>query len=129
LGRDLEGARITLNEYLDRWLETAVKPRVRAKACHDYEGMLRRYICPSQGERRLRALRPLRAEHPGLCHFAVYWSFRNKDSSPGSQGYEKSVRSRIFRATVKYSSHHAFCAVVLGGKASSSFLRFFLASS
>jgi hypothetical protein len=23
LGRDLEGAKITLNEYLDRWLETA----------------------------------------------------------------------------------------------------------
>jgi hypothetical protein len=29
LGRDLEGAKITLNEYLDRWLRTAVKPRVR----------------------------------------------------------------------------------------------------
>jgi hypothetical protein len=42
LGRDLEGAKITLNEYLDRWLETAVKPRVREKTCQDYEGMLRR---------------------------------------------------------------------------------------
>ena len=31
LGRDLEGAKITLNEYLDRWLETAVRPSVRAK--------------------------------------------------------------------------------------------------
>jgi hypothetical protein len=31
LGRDLEGARITLTEYLDRWLEAAVKPRVRDK--------------------------------------------------------------------------------------------------
>src|SRR5215467_12987076 len=29
LGRDLEGAKITLNEYVDRWLETAVRPRVR----------------------------------------------------------------------------------------------------
>src|SRR5438552_7970343 len=29
LGRDLEGAKITLNEYLDRWIQTAVKPRVR----------------------------------------------------------------------------------------------------
>ena len=27
LGSDLEGAKITLNEYHDRWLETAVKPR------------------------------------------------------------------------------------------------------
>jgi hypothetical protein len=27
LGRDMEAAKITLNEYLDRWHETAVKPR------------------------------------------------------------------------------------------------------
>jgi len=31
LGRDLEGAKITLNEYLDRWLETAGGPTVRPK--------------------------------------------------------------------------------------------------
>ena len=59
LGRDLEGAKITLNEYLDRWLETAVKPRVREKTCQDYEGMLRRHVRPSLGERLLTALRPL----------------------------------------------------------------------
>jgi hypothetical protein len=39
LGRDLEGAKITLNEYLDRWIETAVRARVRPKTCQDYEGM------------------------------------------------------------------------------------------
>src|SRR5437870_2525563 len=55
LGRDLEGAKITLNEYLDRWLETAVKPRVREKTSQDYEGMLRRYVRPSLGERLLTA--------------------------------------------------------------------------
>jgi integrase len=59
LGRDLEGAKITLNEYLDRWLQTAVKPRVREKTCQDYEGMLRRYVRPTLGERVLAAMRPL----------------------------------------------------------------------
>jgi hypothetical protein len=59
LGRDLEDAKITLNEYLDRWLETAVKPRVREKTWQDYSGMLRRYVRPSLGERLLTALRPL----------------------------------------------------------------------
>ena len=47
LGRDLEGAKITLNEYLDRWLETAVKPRVRTRrpvritkvCCDDTSGL------------------------------------------------------------------------------------------
>jgi len=59
LGRDLEGAKITLNEYLDRWLKTAVKPRVREKTCQDYDGMLRRYIRPSLGETVLAAMRPM----------------------------------------------------------------------
>lgn len=35
LGRDLEGAKITLNEYLDRGIKTAVKPRVREKTWLD----------------------------------------------------------------------------------------------
>jgi integrase len=59
LGRDLEGAKITVSEYLDLWFETAVKPRVREKTCQDYEGMLRRYVRPILGERILAALRPL----------------------------------------------------------------------
>jgi hypothetical protein len=52
-GRDLEGAQITLNEYLDRRRETAVKPRVREKTHQDYEGRLRRYILPNLWERLL----------------------------------------------------------------------------
>src|SRR5579863_1221586 len=59
LGRDLEGAKITLKEYLDRWLETAVGPRVRPKTFQDYQGMLHRYVRPVLGERILAALRPL----------------------------------------------------------------------
>jgi len=59
LGRDLEGAKITLNEYLDRWLETAVKPRVRQKTCRDYDGILRRYIPPGLGDRVLVSTRPM----------------------------------------------------------------------
>src|SRR5258708_1874432 len=64
LGRDLEGAKITLNEYLDRWLETSVRPRVREKTCQDYEGMLRRYVRPSLGERLLTAHRVLWTSKP-----------------------------------------------------------------
>jgi hypothetical protein len=57
LGRDLEGAKITLNEYVDRWLDTAVKPGVRQKTCQDYEGILRRYIRPGLGDSVLVSMR------------------------------------------------------------------------
>ena len=59
LGRDPEGSKITLNEYLDRWLETPVRPRVREKTYQDYQGMLRRYVRRSLGERVLSRMRPL----------------------------------------------------------------------
>lgn len=59
LGRDLEGAKITLNEFLDRWFDVAVRPRVREKTGQDYEGMLRRYVRPNLGGKLLTALRPL----------------------------------------------------------------------
>jgi len=59
LGRDLEGAKITLNEYLDRWIQSTVKPRVREKTRQDYEGMPRRYIRPHLGEIVLASMRPL----------------------------------------------------------------------
>jgi integrase len=55
----LESAKITLNEHLDRWLETAVRPRVREKTYQDYQGILRRYVRPNLGERVLAGIRPL----------------------------------------------------------------------
>ena len=36
LGRRVEGVTITLNEYLNRWLETAAKQSLREKSYHSY---------------------------------------------------------------------------------------------
>lgn len=58
-GRDLVNSEIALNEYLDRWLELAARPKLRAKSYVDYESLLRRYIRPALGERLLRSLVPL----------------------------------------------------------------------
>ena len=59
LGRQVDGAQVTLNEYLDRWLETAAKPRLREKSYRSYESLLRRYVRPSLGPRNLAAICPL----------------------------------------------------------------------
>ena len=59
LGRRVEGMTITLNEYLDGWLETAAKPRLREKSYRSYESLLERYIRSVLGERLLSALSPL----------------------------------------------------------------------
>ena len=59
LGRQVEGAAITLNEYLDRWLETAAKPKLREKSYRSYDSLLRRYIRPILGEKALSTITPL----------------------------------------------------------------------
>jgi hypothetical protein len=58
-GRGLEGEGLTLNEYLDRWLELAARPKLRAKSYCDYQALFGRHVCPTLGERELRSLAPL----------------------------------------------------------------------
>jgi integrase len=49
----LEGGGTTLNEYLDRWLENAVKPRVARRTFADYTELLQRYI---QGKKQEKGI-------------------------------------------------------------------------
>ena len=49
--------KITLGEWIDRWLQDYAKPRVREKTYEKYEGCLRLHIKPHIGEVRLAALR------------------------------------------------------------------------
>ena len=48
-----------MDEFLDHWLKTAVKSKVRAKTYGDYAAMLRRYIRPTIGTKILASLSPL----------------------------------------------------------------------
>jgi hypothetical protein len=65
------GAKITLNEYLDRWLETAVKPRVREKTCQDYDGILQRYIRPAWVKEFWRQCGPWTSKLCGVARAAL----------------------------------------------------------
>lgn len=59
LSRGVEGLQVTVGEFLDHWLKTAVKPKVRDKTYSDYAAMLRRYIRPAIGTSMLASLSPL----------------------------------------------------------------------
>ena len=49
----------TLNAYLDHWLETAARPRLRPKVFLEYAAQLVRYVRPALGSMRLSQLSPL----------------------------------------------------------------------
>jgi len=60
-GLTLDAGRLTVGEYLDRWLEDCVKPLVDAgKMAHSsyvcYAGLVRNHITPSLGHRKLKNL-------------------------------------------------------------------------
>lgn len=59
LGVFVEPKSITLDEYFDRWLEAAARPRVSRRTADGYAGLLGRYIRPAIGHKRLENLQPL----------------------------------------------------------------------
>jgi len=56
IGRLPRAAAIGLNQYLDQWLTTAAKPRLRPKSYIDYEALLRLHIRPVLGTKPLGAI-------------------------------------------------------------------------
>lgn len=58
LGTFVEPSAITLNEYLNQWLETTIN-RVTERTYTDYTELLNRYIRPIIGNKRLSDIQPL----------------------------------------------------------------------
>ena len=56
-GLTIEGARTTLGEYLDRWME-ASQSRFRPRTTYLYAGIIRHHIAPYVGAIKLKDLRP-----------------------------------------------------------------------
>ncbi len=59
LGIFVEPARMSLNAYLDTWLETAAKPRLRPRTFEDYKWLFAKYVRPTLGDRSLDRIVPL----------------------------------------------------------------------
>ena len=59
LGAFIESGSLTLNEFLDRWLDTAVKPRVSLRTADNYRFLLKKYIREPLGSHKLENLNTL----------------------------------------------------------------------
>src|SRR6185369_1941099 len=51
-GTFVEPSHLTINEYLDKWLEAAARPRLSERTFADYSEVLKRYVRPKLGVRR-----------------------------------------------------------------------------
>lgn len=59
IGTFVESSPLTVKEYLDKWLETAARPRVSRRTADGYASLLKRYVHAPLGGKRLDGLRAL----------------------------------------------------------------------
>jgi integrase len=95
LGRRVEGVTVTLDEFLDRWLDTAAKPKLRDKSYESYESLLRRYIRPVLGGRILSAVTPLDVQE-------AYQKMIDRGLSSRTVRYTHSVLRSAIRQAIRW---------------------------
>lgn len=95
LGVFVEPAVMSLNEYLERWLKTAAQPRVRERTYADYSELLKRYVSPSIGAKKLCEVRPLDIQ-------TLYTQMLDRGLSARSVRYTHAVLSSALKQAVKW---------------------------
>jgi len=95
LGTFVEPANTTVNAYLDDWLETVAKSRVRSQTFTDYAGHLARYVRPALGERRLTTVTPVDIQ-------GVYAGMLERGLSARTIRYTHAVLRSAFKQAVRW---------------------------
>ena len=95
LGINIEPAAESLNKYLDKWLDTAAKPRLRTRTFDDYTSLLKRYVRDPLGAIRLSDLRPVDIQR-------LYRSMQDNGLSPRVIRYTHAVLSSALKQAIKW---------------------------
>ncbi len=84
----------TLDEYLDRWLETC-KQKVGGRTYQDYLNLLRLHVRPALGNKKLSALRPLDVQK-------LVNDLQKKGLGPRTTRHAHAVLSRALKQAVRW---------------------------
>jgi len=95
-GRVRSDERQTLGAFLEHWLETVAKPRVRARTWITYEAAVRRHIVPNLGRKPVAHLAP---EHVS----AWLAQLENDGVSAGRRRYARVVLRTALTTAVKWN--------------------------
>ena len=95
LGTFVEPAAMPLSEFVDRWLEEIARPRVRKSTYASYEMMLRLYVKPKLGTKRLSDVQAHEIQK-------VYNGMRKSGLSSRTVRYAHNVLSSAFKQAIKW---------------------------
>ncbi|CCF84139.1 tyrosine-type recombinase/integrase [Nitrolancea hollandica] len=87
--------RLTLGQYLERWLSASVKPSVKPKTYETYESIVRVRVIPHLGKRRLAKVTPLDLQ-------SLYSDLQESGLSARSIGHTHRALHRAFVQAVRW---------------------------
>lgn len=87
--------KMSLNTLLDRWLETAVKPRVSERTHRDYTWKAKHYIRPEFGERLLASIKPYDIQ-------ALYAGMLGRGLSPKTVRHCQNIMHNAFEQAIRW---------------------------
>ena len=99
-GTAVAQAKMTLNVYLDHWLEASVKQGVRTQTAESYRDVLDRYVRPGLGARRVDQLTALAIQRHLQALGERVTTRRVQDSATGKL---KKVERRLSPRTIRYA--------------------------
>ena len=94
-GLVVQPSKMRLNEFLDKWLESAVQPRVRANTYRSYEWQLKKYVRDDLGNYRLCEVSPLQIQN-------LYSKLHREGLSPRVIRYTHSILNNAFGQAIKW---------------------------
>ena len=94
-GAFIEGDKVSLGEYLDRWLEAAAKPRLAERTFADYRDLLTRYVRPAMGNKKLSKVTALTIQ-------MFYSEMQGRGLSSRVVRYTHAVLSSALKQAVKW---------------------------
>lgn len=94
-GTYIEASTLSVDDYLDRWLQNAARGRVRERTFDDYSDLLTRYVRPALGKTRLCDLRPLDIQN-------LYTDMQDNDLSARTVRYTHAVLNSALKQAVKW---------------------------
>ncbi len=95
LGVFVEPAAMSVNEYLDKWLQTVARPRLRERTLVDYTEKLKRYVRPAVGEKKLCDVRPLDIQR-------FYGEMQERRLSARTVRYTHAILTSAFKQAIKW---------------------------
>ena len=95
LGMFVEPSSISLNDYLDRWLNEIAKPRLRENTLDSYVWIAKKYIKPKLGESKVSDIQAYQVQK-------LYGELQKQGLSPRTVRYAHTVLSSALKQAVRW---------------------------